>query len=494
MFATPKGTKNHFQRLESQNKKVLYAALGKTDLIVSKIGFGGYRIHEYSSDHRSALKEALLSGCNLVDTSTNYGDGGSEKLIGEVLSELFTSQSLQREEVVIVTKVGYLQGQLLDQAKKKGPGIPLFPDTVEFQKECWHNISPEFLEYQITQSLRRLNLQSIDILLLHNPEYFLKAGGQREGYYQRIEKAFRHLEAEIRRGRIQHYGVSSNTFPETESRSDFTSLKRIYEIAQGIDKKNGFAVIQLPFNLFESGGVLIKNNGGQTAFDYAAQNGLGVLTNRPFNSIQNDRLVRLTSFPIHDAVEIKGNLHTIVGRALEAELNIVKIYKQSGLHKTDPTVGTSALPRGLSWAHLMRDHLADFDDLLSWKEALTTQIIPSIRQSLNKLSAEHQNEVFIYENVMQELFNLITCDLENLAQQKSEILQEQIHKILPDLEGPQSLSSKMIRVYTAFPQVSSVLVGMRNLSYVHDILANLQDPISDKGAFALLEKMQRHRS
>ena len=54
---------------------------------MSKIGFGGYRISISSNEHYDALKKALESGVTLIDTSSNYTDGDSERLIGKLLLE-----------------------------------------------------------------------------------------------------------------------------------------------------------------------------------------------------------------------------------------------------------------------------------------------------------------------------------------------------------------------------------------------------------------------
>ena len=45
--------------------------LGRTGLIASRLGFGGYRVDEITAAHAEALKLALRSGINLIDTSTN---------------------------------------------------------------------------------------------------------------------------------------------------------------------------------------------------------------------------------------------------------------------------------------------------------------------------------------------------------------------------------------------------------------------------------------
>src|SRR5262249_50432950 len=159
------------------------------------------------------------------------------------------------------------------------------------------------------------------------------------------------------------YGISSNAFPEDEARSDFTSLAKVLEIAQQISKSHHFAVIQFPFNLYESGAALVKNNKKETVFELAARAKLGVLINRPFNSFSRGRLIRLTSFTHHDEVEVKGGLHVALGRAIELE-------------KTAP--GYPKAVQGLQWAHALRERLNDLEDLLAWREALYQQIFPSI--------------------------------------------------------------------------------------------------------------------
>jgi aryl-alcohol dehydrogenase-like predicted oxidoreductase len=97
--------------------------LGKTGLKVSPIGFGGYRISAQIETHRQALKLALSSGCTLIDTSTNYGDGQSEILIGEVIQEMVSSQKLKREDLTIVSKVGYVQGDNLTLLSKEKSAV-----------------------------------------------------------------------------------------------------------------------------------------------------------------------------------------------------------------------------------------------------------------------------------------------------------------------------------------------------------------------------------
>ena len=102
-MATPQGTRNYFKRLEHKEiPPTAVRTLGKTNFQVSSIGFGGYRIHHNSVQHAKALRYALLNGFNLIDTSSNYTDGGSEMLVGNLLAEMFEREELTREEVVVV--------------------------------------------------------------------------------------------------------------------------------------------------------------------------------------------------------------------------------------------------------------------------------------------------------------------------------------------------------------------------------------------------------
>ncbi len=301
--ATESGTKKH----AGEFHQLTYQSLGLTNLYVSQAGFGCYRVDYRVSEHNDALEKAFLSGVNLIDTSANYTDGNSEKLVGNILNKLINTKQKERESVVIVTKGGYLQGlNYVISQKRKMAGNP-FPDLVEYGEGLEHCIHPEFLEDQITRSLQRLNLSTIDIYLLHNPEYFLSFSKSnnipleeaRKEYYGRIKLAFKHLEREVSRGRIQFYGISSNTFPEIPESYEFTSLEKVLDIAYEVSLKNNFKVIQFPMNLLEAGAAINKNQSdNKTLIELAKDRNLGVLINRPLNAISNNRLIRLDNVEI----------------------------------------------------------------------------------------------------------------------------------------------------------------------------------------------------
>ena len=126
-----------------------YRELGRTLLKCSFVGFGTYRIDEETTDHINALDKALVSGCNLIDTSTNYTNGGSEKCVGKILKSVTERGSLSRQGIIVVSKVGYVQGENLEIAQEQEEmGVP-YPEMVKYMDGCWHCLHPKFIRDQL---------------------------------------------------------------------------------------------------------------------------------------------------------------------------------------------------------------------------------------------------------------------------------------------------------------------------------------------------------
>lgn len=487
--ATVAGTKRFFEKLKSSTLprfQLPPVKLGRTGLTVSRIGFGGYRVHEHDPDHREALREAIRSGINLIDTSFNYTDGSSERVIGQTLLDLINEGTVRRDEIVLVTKAGFIQGAVHTEAKKLRERGELWNDVIELPNDVWHSISPDFLTYSITQSLQRLKVDTIDVLLIHNPEVFFKASRrnieERKLFLNRMAQAFKHLEAEVERGRIKYFGVSSNGFPEPENQSTHVPLKKLYELAKQAGGENHhFAVIQFPFNIFEANPVLFPQQEGEILLDVAKKLELGVLTNRPLNSLREGRVVRLGSFRDHDPVFVKGELHAALGRAVELERD----------HPYRP----KEAPQGLRWAHELREPLAELSDVLSWRDFALTRIYPSIRQALSRLPQEAQGWRLQYEPAIAKFLELVTADLESLANSRTKLLIENLDALEPKLAevADRSLSARVLATYTGLTQIHSVLVGMRKPDYVID-LREVKSPLQEIQTRQLLSRLQRHRS
>lgn len=114
--------------------------MGKTELEVSRLGFGGAEIGFFGEDQSTVnelLNSAIDAGLNLIDTAAAYWT--SEKMIGEAIGE-------RRREIVLLTKCGALDGFTRFDWSKKG-----------------------ILE-TIQNSLRLLKTDYLDVVQLHSCE------------------------------------------------------------------------------------------------------------------------------------------------------------------------------------------------------------------------------------------------------------------------------------------------------------------------------------
>lgn len=479
-MASVEGTKTYINKHPDIKSKIL----GKTGFTVSVCGFGGYRIDDGIPQHKNALELALLSGINLIDTSSNYADGGSEILIGKVLSNLISENKIERENIVVVSKGGYLQGSNLKLGIEREQSGKPFTDVVKCSKDLWHCISPDFLEYQITLSLQRLNLDKIDVYLLHNPEYFLTYSiisdperRERE-YYRRIKDAFIHLEEEVKRGRISYYGISSNTFAEKNTRQNFTSLEKVITIANEISDKNHFAVVQFPMNLIENGGMNILNQQNQTKtfLDVADENNLGVLVNRPLNAISKNKLIRLADYPVtedrneEEIFSLMDDLYNQEKVIIEKYINYIGLSASEKKNVTDC----------ISVSPILKSNYSKFENPGTFNEIKNTYIIPRANFAINEIGKNYPND----ENVVRALRNfavttniLLDSIFSNLAKnknQENQVFHKAIDTFANNEQQKLSLSQKAILLINSVPQVSCTLVGMKSVKYVEDVKKSIK--------------------
>lgn len=259
---------------------------------LSRIGFGSYRIFRKSREHYEALSHALERGCNLIDTSANYTNGESEKLIGEVLS------SHPNKDVFIITKAGYIQGENLSLLQELNQLGRAQEDLVQTPTDLLHSIHPDFLESQIKLSCDRLKRSQLDGFLLHNPEYYFEQVGgvtSQGEYYTRIKKAFEFLEEQVEKGLIRYYGISSNTFPFSTALENTTSLPRVLALAREVSECHHFKLIQFPFNLIENDAQK-PHDQDHSLIKLAQENGIITFTNRPLNGNCGNISVRFATY------------------------------------------------------------------------------------------------------------------------------------------------------------------------------------------------------
>ena len=470
-----------------------FGSFGATGLTVSRLGFGTYRVGQRENEHREALVKAVRMGCNLIDTSTNYMDGESEQLVGSVLQGLMRAGDVAREEVVVVSKVGYVQGQNLTQAQAREKSGKPYPEMVKYGEDIWHCIHPEFLADQLTLSLDRLGLATLDVCLLHNPEYFLshasRLGGKeprdlsavRNEFYARLQQAFEYCETQVQAGRVRGYGVSSNTATSAPDDPGATSLSRMVAAAKQAAKKVGtsshhFQVVQCPMNLYESGAALIRNTGtdnGNTLLEEAMRERIAVLVNRPLNAMPAQRggVVRLADVPVQPPeAEFQAQQQKVA--ALEEE------YRNS-LAPAVAHSGQGMLPSDFfRWADELNRIRTQVQGLEHWEQIEQQMIAPHVNQVLRALAEAFTGTVAEQweawrDRYVPELLALLRT-LHREASERSRLRAEDLHRtlnpLLPEQRRQATLSQKALWVLASTPGVTSVLNGMRSPTYVDDAL------------------------
>ncbi|MCH9681366.1 MAG: aldo/keto reductase [Deltaproteobacteria bacterium] len=465
--------------------------LGRTGYTVSPVGFGGYRIRDRSPVHRRALADALRGGVNVVDTSTNYGDGHSESLVGLTLAHLVQKGELRREQVVVVSKAGYLQGKNLERAKARPEP---FAEVVELRPELWHCIHPEFLRAQLTESLERLGLERLDVLLLHNPEYYLEhaqAQGTepdvaRAEYRRRLTAAFAHLEQEVADGRIGWYGVSSNGFVVDAGATTFTSMHHVVEAARAAGgDAHHLGVVQLPMNLLELGALTQRHptpDGDRSPLAVAEAHDLGVLVNRPLNAWGQvdgrERLVRLAPQPQElDAPQAAMDQSLALVRKLEAQW-------ATGLGKQIQTEGGDDAVDLFRWGQELSRGLPQVGTLEQWQQLRHEVIAPHLGRTsaglLQALEGEARQQFGVwweaYGTAMHEAFGAVEQHLGREHRVLADQIAERLDPHVPAPWRSLPLSRKAVLALLSAP-ISCTLVGMRQPAYVYDMLALREHPV-----------------
>ncbi|MEZ3499722.1 aldo/keto reductase [Pantoea sp. KPR_PJ] len=153
--------------------------LGNTDLNVSRLCLGcmtfgepdrgrhAWTLPEASS--RPLIQQALEAGINFFDTANSYSDGSSEEIVGRALKQL-----ARREEVVVATKVYFPLSNLSQGLSRKN------------------------IMQSIDDSLKRLDMEYVDLLQIH-----------RWDYETPLEETLEALSDVVKAGKARYIGASS---------------------------------------------------------------------------------------------------------------------------------------------------------------------------------------------------------------------------------------------------------------------------------------------
>ena len=123
--------------------------LGKSGLMVTRIGFGGIPIQRLSEeDAILVIRKCLDHGINFVDTAPIYSDNKSEEIVGKAIKD-------NRDSFIVASKVG--------APSKLIPGVPPKPNEV--------GLSRKYIMKSVEDSLKRLQTDFIDLLYVHEPDF-----------------------------------------------------------------------------------------------------------------------------------------------------------------------------------------------------------------------------------------------------------------------------------------------------------------------------------
>lgn len=199
-----------------------YRVLGKTGFEISEISLGTWQLGAKwgeafdEANAMDTLEAAYQAGINCFDTADIYQKGCSEKAIGKFIKS-------KKERIYVITKCGR----------------KLNPHTVE-------GYNKENITSFVKQSLENMDVESLDIVLLHCPptEVF---------YKKEVFDALDELKAA---GLIQHYGVSVERVEEAVKASeyDISAVEIIFnmfrlkpsEIFADLAKKNIGIIVRVP--------------------------------------------------------------------------------------------------------------------------------------------------------------------------------------------------------------------------------------------------------
>ena len=261
---------------------------------------------------------------------------------------------------------------------------------------------------------------------------------------------------------------------ETEDKNNFTSLERIYNIAAEISDNNHFAVIQFPLNLIETGAVTNKNQLGNSKplLEFAKEKDLGVLINRPLNSIKNNKIVRLTDFNTKENRN-KEEIDELISKICGLEKELIDKY----VNKMNESFNDKKnLLDCLSLGTLLESNYNKIESPNQFIDMKGFYLIPRANFVIDTFgnSFEDDDKIINLLNNYAVLVNITLDSIEsNVARQwneKNEQMHSKLNKYLDSKQQDLTLSQKAIMFINALKEISSTLVGMRRVDYVKNIL------------------------
>jgi len=337
-FVTPEGTAKFAKASDADSKNFRIVQ----DLTLSNVGVGTY-LGEPDSETdelvKNAVKKSINSGINIIDTAINYRSQKAERSVGKAISELVEENKINRDEIFISTKNGYVTNdadikqdfwQYVNEEYVK-KGVIKAGDI----SSGYHCMTISYLEDQLNRSLNNLDLECVDLIYLHNAVEGQIKDLSKEQFVQKLKDVFEFYEKKRNDGKIKFYGMATwECFRVDSDNQQFLSLSEVLDLAKQVGGENhGFRFIQLPFNMHLDQAFMKKNqniDGKNISILEAAQKyNIGVFTSVP---LMQGRLLAPGVMPEFNGLKpsllalqfirsTPGVLAPLVGHKLEAHVN-----------------------------------------------------------------------------------------------------------------------------------------------------------------------------
>lgn len=239
------------------------ATLGRTPAQVTRLGLGGAGLGDLNEvlDENTAqqiLQAAWDGGIRYYDTSPFYGSGKSEHRLGHFLRQQ------PRDEFILATKVGRVfRAPRPGRAVSDPQGATSFVGALPF--EFYYDYSYDGIMRSYEDSLQRLGLPSIDLLLIHDLDFwFHKTEPLVTAYLAQLATSgWRALEELRSSGAIKGIGAGINQVGMIPRFLDLVDLD--------------FFLVALTYNLLDQGSLAEE-------FPRCAEAGVGIIAGAIFAS------------------------------------------------------------------------------------------------------------------------------------------------------------------------------------------------------------------
>ncbi|PIL33259.1 transporter [Ganoderma sinense ZZ0214-1] len=222
----------------STTTKMPYVRLGNSGLKVSKIilgcmSYGDPRWQEWVLPEEEAIKQikyAYDHGITTFDTANIYSHGQSEIILGNAIKKL----NLPRDELVILTKVYF-------PIAKEGARLDGNPEDSGIINQ--HGLNRKHIFDSVKASLKRLQLDCIDVLQCHRFDYTTP-----------IEETMQALHDVVQAGYVRYIGMSSchayqfhqmQNYAITHNLTPFISMQNHYSLIYREEEREMFPTLKL---------------------------------------------------------------------------------------------------------------------------------------------------------------------------------------------------------------------------------------------------------